>query len=76
MADASDASPPYDAKVGAVRRLYDALAAGDRETLAVLLHPEFIGRATAGLPLGVGASTLAPTRCAANSGGSSVATTT
>ncbi|BDB43924.1 hypothetical protein IWGMT90018_43700 [Mycobacterium kiyosense] len=60
MADASDASPPYDAKVGAVRRLYDALAAGDRETLAVLLHPEFIGRATAGLPLGVGGEHVGP----------------
>jgi 2-(1,2-epoxy-1,2-dihydrophenyl)acetyl-CoA isomerase len=49
-----DPSASHDAKVTAVRNLYRALAAGDREALAKLLHPAFIGHATEGLPLGVG----------------------
>lgn len=36
------------------RRLYVALAAGDREGTDALLHPGFIGRTTAGLPLELG----------------------
>ncbi len=51
---ATDASPPDGRAVAAVRSLYRALAAGDRETLGNLLHPEFIGHATEGLPLGTG----------------------
>lgn len=36
------------------RLLYRALAAGDRDALSTLLHPEFVGHATDGLPLGMG----------------------
>lgn len=34
--------------------LYDALARGDRDLLASLLHEDFVGRTTAGLPMGLG----------------------
>jgi 2-(1,2-epoxy-1,2-dihydrophenyl)acetyl-CoA isomerase len=34
--------------------LYRALAAGDRDALSKLLHPDFVGYATDGLPLGMG----------------------
>src|SRR5437868_1485684 len=34
--------------------LYDALARGDRDQLAALLHPDFVGRTTAGLPMDLG----------------------
>ncbi|WAJ43274.1 enoyl-CoA hydratase-related protein [Mycobacterium sp. Aquia_216] len=53
-------SRPDEANVAAVRSLYRALAAGDREMLGQLLHPDFIGRATAGLPLGVGGEHVGP----------------
>ncbi|MCX2929967.1 enoyl-CoA hydratase-related protein [Mycobacterium sp. CVI_P3] len=43
-----------DARVVAVQRLYHALAAGDRETIEALLHPEFVGHAAQGLPLDMG----------------------
>ncbi len=43
-----------------MRSLYRALAAGDRETLGKLLHPDFIGHATAGLPLGAGGEHVGP----------------
>ena len=33
------------------RALYAALAAGDRDQLDALLHPEFTGRAAEGMPL-------------------------
>ncbi len=36
------------------RRLYKALANGDRAVLAELLKPDFVGRTAAGLPLGLG----------------------
>ena len=36
------------------RRLYAALAEGDREELADVLHADFVGRTTEGLPLGLG----------------------
>lgn len=36
------------------QQLYQALAAGDRETLSKLLHPGFVGHATDGLPLDMG----------------------
>ncbi len=38
----------------AVRRLYDALAAGDTATIGALLHPEFEGVIAAGMPAGAG----------------------
>jgi 2-(1,2-epoxy-1,2-dihydrophenyl)acetyl-CoA isomerase len=53
-------SVTHDARVAAVRDLYRALAAGDRETLGKLLHPTFIGHATVGLPLGVGGEHVGP----------------
>lgn len=37
-----------------VASLYDALARGDRDQLAALLHPAFVGRTTAGLPMDLG----------------------
>src|ERR1700757_447579 len=43
-----------DTKVSTAQRLYRALAAGDRAALSTLLHPDFIGHATEGLPLGMG----------------------
>jgi 2-(1,2-epoxy-1,2-dihydrophenyl)acetyl-CoA isomerase len=36
------------------KRLYRALATGDRDELDELLHPGFVGRTTEGLPLGLG----------------------
>lgn len=36
------------------RTLYDALAAGDADTLAGLLHPDFVGETTEGLPFSLG----------------------
>jgi 2-(1,2-epoxy-1,2-dihydrophenyl)acetyl-CoA isomerase len=36
------------------RALYTALAAGDREQLDALLHPEFTGRTAEGMPFGIG----------------------
>ncbi len=36
------------------RALYEALAAGDADTLAGLLHPDFVGETTEGLPFGLG----------------------
>jgi 2-(1,2-epoxy-1,2-dihydrophenyl)acetyl-CoA isomerase len=40
--------------------LYRALGDGDRERLDQLLHPQFEGRVTAGLPLGLGGSYHGP----------------
>jgi 2-(1,2-epoxy-1,2-dihydrophenyl)acetyl-CoA isomerase len=40
--------------MSAAKRLYRALAAGDRTALSQLLHPEFVGYTTDGLPLGMG----------------------
>jgi ketosteroid isomerase-like protein len=37
-----------------VERLYAALAAGDRDGVEALLHPEFVATFTAGLPFGIG----------------------
>jgi 2-(1,2-epoxy-1,2-dihydrophenyl)acetyl-CoA isomerase len=36
------------------RALYAALAAGDRDQLDALLHPEFTGRTAEGMPFGIG----------------------
>jgi 2-(1,2-epoxy-1,2-dihydrophenyl)acetyl-CoA isomerase len=45
-----------DTKVSTAQQLYRALAAGDRAALSTLLHPDFVGHATDGLPLGMGGS--------------------
>jgi 2-(1,2-epoxy-1,2-dihydrophenyl)acetyl-CoA isomerase len=45
-------------EVSLVLDLYPALASGDRATLDDLLSPDFVGRATAGLPLGLGGEYL------------------
>lgn len=42
------------------RALYAALAAGDAERLATLLHPDFTGRTTEGLPFDLGGSYVGP----------------
>ena len=57
---APDVSPLYETKVATVTSLYRALASGDRETLGTLLHPDFVGYATDGLPLGVGGEHAGP----------------
>src|ERR1700758_3860188 len=44
----------FDTKVSTAQQLYRALAAGDRAALSKLLHPEFVGHATDGLPLNMG----------------------
>jgi 2-(1,2-epoxy-1,2-dihydrophenyl)acetyl-CoA isomerase len=44
----------FDTKVSIARKLYRALAAGDREALSTLLRPDFVGHATEGLPLDMG----------------------
>lgn len=36
------------------RALYDALAAGNRDQLDALLHPQFTGRTAEGMPFGIG----------------------
>jgi 2-(1,2-epoxy-1,2-dihydrophenyl)acetyl-CoA isomerase len=41
-------------EVSSAQQLYRALAIGDREALSELLHPEFVGHATDGLPLDMG----------------------
>lgn len=42
------------------RELYRALAEGDAEALAALLHPSFVGETTEGLPLGLGGTHTGP----------------
>lgn len=49
-----------DDAMATARRLYQALATGDRESLAVLLHPDFVGHAARGLPLGLGGEYRGP----------------
>jgi len=49
-----------DPKVTAAQQLYRALATGDRDRLASLLHPEFVGHATEGLPLNMGGEHVGP----------------
>src|ERR1700739_286629 len=44
----------FDTKVSTAHQLYRALAAGDRAALSTLLHPDFVGQATDGLPLDMG----------------------
>ena len=50
------------------RALYAALAAGDREQLDALLHPEFTGRTAEGMPFGIGGDHDGPPRCGATAG--------
>ena len=47
-------TPPADTPTALARVLYPALATGDRATLDRLLSNDFLGRAAAGLPLGLG----------------------
>jgi 2-(1,2-epoxy-1,2-dihydrophenyl)acetyl-CoA isomerase len=42
------------------RALYAALAAGDRDQLDALLHPEFTGRTAEGMPFGIGGDHSGP----------------
>jgi 2-(1,2-epoxy-1,2-dihydrophenyl)acetyl-CoA isomerase len=49
-----------DGKVATAQSLYRALAAGEREALTALLHPEFVGHATEGLPLELGGEHIGP----------------
>ena len=44
----------FDTKVSTAQQLYQALAAADREALSLLLHPDFVGHITDGLPLDMG----------------------
>ncbi len=44
----------FDTNVSTAQQLYRALAAGDREALMTLLHPDFVGHVTDGLPLDMG----------------------
>jgi len=46
---------------GLARALYAALAAGDREQLDALLHPEFTGHTAEGMPFGIGGDHDGPT---------------
>jgi 2-(1,2-epoxy-1,2-dihydrophenyl)acetyl-CoA isomerase len=48
-------------KAAAAQRLYGALQVGDRDALAALLDPAFVGHATEGLPLGMGGEHRGPT---------------
>ena len=44
----------FDTKVSKAQQLYQALAAADRDALSMLLHPDFVGEVTDGLPLEMG----------------------
>jgi 2-(1,2-epoxy-1,2-dihydrophenyl)acetyl-CoA isomerase len=44
----------FDTNVSTAQQLYRALAAGDRDALSTLLHPDFVGEVTDGLPLEMG----------------------
>jgi 2-(1,2-epoxy-1,2-dihydrophenyl)acetyl-CoA isomerase len=54
------AERPFDSKVSAAQQLYRALAAGDRDALGSLLHLDFVGHATEGLPLNMGGEHIGP----------------
>jgi 2-(1,2-epoxy-1,2-dihydrophenyl)acetyl-CoA isomerase len=51
------------------RALYTALAAGNREQLDALLHPEFTGRTAEGMPFGIGGDHDSPTAMRRNGWG-------
>jgi 2-(1,2-epoxy-1,2-dihydrophenyl)acetyl-CoA isomerase len=44
----------FDTKVSTAQQLYRALATGDRDAISTLLHPDFVGDVTDGLPLEMG----------------------
>jgi 2-(1,2-epoxy-1,2-dihydrophenyl)acetyl-CoA isomerase len=48
------ADDTFDTKISTAQQLYRALAAADREALSTLLHPDFVGEVTDGLPLDMG----------------------
>jgi 2-(1,2-epoxy-1,2-dihydrophenyl)acetyl-CoA isomerase len=54
------ADTTVDTKVSAAQQLYRALSLGDRDALASLLHPDFVGHATEGLPLSMGGEHVGP----------------
>src|ERR1700759_3770260 len=65
MTDGSAAGVAADGRGGTegrdlARALYDALATGDADRLATLLHPEFAGRTTEGLPFDLGGADDGP----------------
>lgn len=51
------------------RALYAALAAGDRDRLDALLHPDFTGRTAEGMPFGIGGDHDSPTAIRRNGWG-------
>jgi len=51
------------------RAFYTALAAGDRDQLDALLHPEFTGRTTEGMPFGIGGDHNGPAAMRRNAWG-------
>ncbi|MGY3608949.1 MULTISPECIES: enoyl-CoA hydratase-related protein [unclassified Bradyrhizobium] len=51
------------------RSLYMALAAGDREQLDALLHPEFVGQIAEGMPFGIGGRHESPSTMRRNGWG-------
>src|SRR6266852_3974488 len=51
------------------RALYAALAAGDRDQLDALLHPEFTGRTAEGMPFGIGGAHSGPAAMRRNAWG-------
>ena len=51
------------------RALYAALAAGDRDQLDALLHPEFTGRTAEGMPFGIGGDHDSPSAMRRNGWG-------
>jgi 2-(1,2-epoxy-1,2-dihydrophenyl)acetyl-CoA isomerase len=51
------------------RALYTALAAGDRDQLDALLHPDFTGRTAEGMPFGIGGDHDSPTAMRRNGWG-------
>ena len=52
--------PTCDPRIAAAQNLYAALAAGDRDALNALLHPDFVGHAAQGMPLGMGGEHVGP----------------
>src|SRR5215211_5318935 len=54
------ANTERETKLSAAQQLYRALAAADRQALGQLLHPDFIGHATEGLPLDMGGEHIGP----------------
>jgi len=51
------------------RTFYTALAAGGRDQLDALLHPEFIGRTAEGMPFGIGGDHIGPAAMRRNAWG-------